>query len=131
MRHGHHVGPEPATLHRFSIPLDDGPVSFSAVAWDEGPDAIVAAVRAAPGIIVLLNSRHIILQGVDQVHVGNLVHLDLVSDVRAAVLDRVRHLARWSQPFDYALDVAFTYCEDTRALVTASSLLAAKWATFA
>ena len=132
MRRGLHVDPEPATLVPFVVSLDDGDVvNLLALAWDERPDAIAAGVRAAPGLVVLLDSRHIMFSGVDQVHVGGVVHLDLVPDVRAAVQDRCRNIARWSEPFDGVLDVAFQYTSGTRALVTASALLAAKWASYA
>src|SRR5262249_30205822 len=102
-------------------------VELLAVPYDAHPRAIAAALNPAPGVVILLDSRHIVFDGVEQVHAGNLVAFDAVDDVRAAALARARDLPRLSEKFEYCLDIAVSYIDDTARLVLMSSLLAAMW----
>jgi hypothetical protein len=124
-----YVEPEPATLTPCAIPLDDGQVELLAVPWPVDAQQLAAAVEARPGIVVLLNARGVMFQGVESVHPGNLCAVEVTQDVRATLLRWLGLIPeRWfSQDYPDAVDLGFIYADGTRALAMASSLLAAKW----
>jgi hypothetical protein len=83
----------------------------------------LATLHADPGLVVTVRGRHR-AEVVEDVSPADLLDVDLVDDVRAAVLAAVERAA-WDEYCDHTPDVAFVYADRDNALEPLSRLIRA------